>query len=238
MSEVHCAFGRPPGPHDSLVRFSDPDALDTARPAKASSGTKKRRAASKDKHGHPSGRKSPGHDPKAAADKAKREEYLRKNREAASKCRAKKKDWTQQMDERYRDLATRNQLLRAELDTLSNSVYELKEMVLQHADCGFFPIEGFLQAEAKKVQASVRSRPFAETSTQPSPPDRVSSYAQSGARLSVDDAGGISGYGSMSPPSGTAWTGMGYTDPASFSSVSTAEGLGSGHGWFGKLQQT
>jgi len=84
-------------------------------------------------------------DAKTEQERAKREEMLRKNREAAHKCRAKKKDWMTRMDEQHRDLSARNKFLRAELETLRESIFELKDLVLQHTDCGFAPIETYLQ---------------------------------------------------------------------------------------------
>ncbi|KAL1639418.1 hypothetical protein SLS58_007999 [Diplodia intermedia] len=73
--------------------------------------------------------------------RTQRELSLAKNRAAAKKCREKKRDWTTELQERHGELLARNERLRGEVAGLSDAVFELKEMVLRHASCGFRPID-------------------------------------------------------------------------------------------------
>ncbi|KAL0264070.1 hypothetical protein SLS55_000014 [Diplodia seriata] len=82
---------------------------------------------------------------------ARRELSLAKNRVAAKKCREKKRDWTTELQERHGELLARNKRLRGELAGLNDAVFELKELVLRHASCGFKPIDKFVRREAGRA---------------------------------------------------------------------------------------
>ncbi|KAK7514441.1 uncharacterized protein IWZ02DRAFT_74828 [Phyllosticta citriasiana] len=101
----------------------------------------------------------------------KREQFLERNRKAAHKCRQKKKDWEVNLDEKYRGMAAQNRMLQAEVDVLNGQVFALKNLVFQHSNCQFPPINAFIEAEASKVCARVsstagQSRP--QSTTEPS----------------------------------------------------------------------
>lgn len=89
-------------------------------------------------------------------DKAKRDQFLERNRVAAHKCRQKKKEWMVQLDNDFRDLSARNKFLQAELSVLNNTLYELKNLVFQHTDCGFGPLDDFISREAERVRLRAR----------------------------------------------------------------------------------
>lgn len=169
-------------------------------------------------------------DAKTEQERAKREEMLRKNREAAHKCRAKKKDWMTRMDEQHRDLSARNKFLRAELETLRESIFELKDLVLQHTDCGFAPIETYLQNAVADVQARVRSKSYPDVQAVMSPHAQNGLRAMSVTSYSTD----MSDQDRMSPQS---WAGpYGRSSPAMSTLPKAPEGYNSEQIWVNELQ--
>ncbi|OJD37334.1 bzip transcription factor [Diplodia corticola] len=101
-------------------------------------------------------------------ERARREVNLEKNRLAANRCRRKKRDWTDKLEDRHRNLSVHNQLLHAEISGLRDDIFALKDMALRHADCGFRPIDDYVKREAERVRAQARgscdfsSLPFSE----------------------------------------------------------------------------
>ncbi|KIW00016.1 uncharacterized protein PV09_08368 [Verruconis gallopava] len=79
-------------------------------------------------------------------DDEKREQFLARNREAASKCRQKKKEWTQDLEQRARDLAAQKQMLTTYLAMLKNELLMLKCKCLEHSDCDCEAIRNYLKS--------------------------------------------------------------------------------------------
>ncbi|KAH7063639.1 hypothetical protein B0J12DRAFT_539278, partial [Macrophomina phaseolina] len=73
-----------------------------------------------------------------------RDQFLERNRVAAHKCRQKKKEWMAKLDDKFRDLSAKNKYLQAEVQLLSNTLYELKNLIFQHTDCRYGPIDEFI----------------------------------------------------------------------------------------------
>ncbi|OMP88896.1 Cyclic AMP-responsive element-binding protein 5 [Diplodia seriata] len=88
--------------------------------------------------------------------RARRETNLEKNRMAANRCRQKRKVWTNRLEDKHRQLAAHNALLRAEVASLYDAVFALKEMALRHADCGSRPIDEYVRLEAERVRDKAR----------------------------------------------------------------------------------
>ena len=86
--------------------------------------------------------------------RAKRERFLERNRIAASKCRQKKKEHTQQLQSKYARLAEKKEDLLAEISHLRGEILHLKNEVLKHAQCGDEPIRLHLAQMVKKITAS------------------------------------------------------------------------------------
>jgi hypothetical protein len=63
----------------------------------------------------------------------KREAFLERNRQAAGKCRSKKKSWVEQLNEDVKSKDKRNGELRAELEDVLQEVQMLRGMVAQCA---------------------------------------------------------------------------------------------------------
>ncbi|EKG09390.1 Basic-leucine zipper (bZIP) transcription factor, partial [Macrophomina phaseolina MS6] len=89
-------------------------------------------------------------------EKSKRDQFLDRNRLAAHKCRQKKKESITKLDHEFRDLSARNKYLHAEVQLLDNTLYELKDLIFQHTDCHYGPINEFIRIEAEKVQMRAR----------------------------------------------------------------------------------
>lgn len=84
-------------------------------------------------------------------ERAKREVYLECNRLAASKCRQKKKEHTQQLASQFKEQSEKKNLLVNEIARLRSEILGLKNEVLRHALCGDEPIKLHLAQMVKKI---------------------------------------------------------------------------------------
>jgi hypothetical protein len=75
----------------------------------------------------------------------KRERFLERNRLAASKCRQKKKTWTNNLEQRARELASERQMLATHVAVLRNELLELKCKCLEHTSCECEQIREYLK---------------------------------------------------------------------------------------------
>ena len=76
----------------------------------------------------------------------KRSKFLERNRVAASKCRQKKKEWTQNLENRARELQKNNNSLRMMVESLRQEILFLKGELLKHNSCGCEHIQEFLKS--------------------------------------------------------------------------------------------
>ncbi|KAF4310093.1 cAMP response element binding (CREB) protein [Botryosphaeria dothidea] len=130
----------------------------TAPPQAASPGGSERTSSERSKKSSSSRRGRPKIVMDAERARRKREQTMEKNRIAASKCREKKKNWMAKMDDRHRDLSTRNEFLKAEIHSLRSAILGLKELVFQHMECGYAPITEYVKAEAKAIRSGGHSQ--------------------------------------------------------------------------------
>lgn len=84
-------------------------------------------------------------------DRAKRAKFLERNRLAASKCRQKKKEHTQQLEFSFKEQSEKKDNLMAEIARLRSEILGLKNEVLKHAQCGDEPIKLHLAQMVKKI---------------------------------------------------------------------------------------
>lgn len=84
-------------------------------------------------------------------DRAKRAKFLERNRLAASKCRQKKKEHTQQLEFTFKEQSDRKENLVTEIARLRSEILGLKNEVLKHAQCGDEPIKLHLAQMVKKI---------------------------------------------------------------------------------------
>ena len=76
------------------------------------------------------GRKPDDEDPEI-----KRQKFLERNRAAASRCRAKKKQWVDNLEKKSKDMETVNSNLQQEVVMLRSEVQQLKSILIAHKDC-------------------------------------------------------------------------------------------------------
>ncbi|PKY03529.1 hypothetical protein P168DRAFT_213436, partial [Aspergillus campestris IBT 28561] len=74
-----------------------------------------------------------------------REQYLERNRQAASKCRQKRKRATEELRAQYKELKGKHEQLDALEYDLRDSVTRLKTELLKHHDCGDPNVNAYLQ---------------------------------------------------------------------------------------------
>lgn len=76
----------------------------------------------------------------------KRSKFLERNRVAASKCRQKKKEWTQNLETRARELQKNNNMIRMNVESLRQEVLFLKGEMLKHSSCDCTQIQKFVKS--------------------------------------------------------------------------------------------
>jgi hypothetical protein len=82
----------------------------------------------------------------------KREKFLERNRVAASKCRQKKKAWTNDLEERARELTSQRHMLTTHVAMLRNELLELKCKCLEHTSCDCEQIREYLKNTVAALQ--------------------------------------------------------------------------------------
>ncbi|KAH4176859.1 hypothetical protein HBH43_044740 [Parastagonospora nodorum] len=73
-----------------------------------------------------------------------RQSHLEKNRVAAHKCRQRKKEYINGLEDRAREFSSKNKALKENVAMLREEVLELKNEVLRHAGCGFWAVDQYL----------------------------------------------------------------------------------------------
>lgn len=84
----------------------------------------------------------------------KRKAFLARNRAAAHKCRQRKKDWADKLQEHMRELQTRNRDLNVSVHVLRNELLSVKAEVLRHGNCNFPLIKEYINNAASHVTPS------------------------------------------------------------------------------------
>ncbi|KAL8839878.1 MAG: hypothetical protein Q9170_001558 [Blastenia crenularia] len=114
----------------------------------------------------------------SGAEEVRRSKFLERNRIAASKCRQKKKEWTQNLENRGRELQKEHQSLKMMMESLRDERLFLKNEMLKHTTCGCEQIQGWVKSSA----ASLATSPIIKTEHSPihSPPtSRRGSFSSS-----------------------------------------------------------
>lgn len=73
-----------------------------------------------------------------------RQSHLEKNRVAAHKCRQRKKEYINGLEDRARQFSAKNKALKENVAMLREEVLGLKNEVLRHAGCGFWAVDEYL----------------------------------------------------------------------------------------------
>ena len=82
---------------------------------------------------------------------AKRQKFLERNRIAASKCRRKKKQWTQDLEDTAREVQNTSKNLLKQVAVLRDELLYLKDELLKHDGCSCERIKQYLMNEATRV---------------------------------------------------------------------------------------
>ena len=114
----------------------------------------------------------------------RRLKFLERNRVAASKCRQKKKEWMQNLENRVRVLQSKNDSLRVCTESLGKECFYLKNQIMAHKNCECRAMQEFLDDLAREVvtQNNLPSRTVsgnedhsrARSVTAQGPPDHAS----------------------------------------------------------------
>ncbi|PYI04593.1 hypothetical protein BO78DRAFT_408988 [Aspergillus sclerotiicarbonarius CBS 121057] len=159
LKNSHVRNGQPtPPPIDGMYQLSQYQPYDgsayvnptprgsfsqQARPSEDGSTSKRRRTnAAKSSSPTPDGQE---------AERLKREKFLERNRVAASKCRLKKKQHTEELQNRHKELVQQKGELNSEVDRLRGQVLSLKNEMLRHSQCGDEAITVHLSQMVKNI---------------------------------------------------------------------------------------
>lgn len=89
----------------------------------------------------------------------KRMRFLERNRAAASRCRAKKKQWVSGLEVKAKELSNSNVGLQSEVAELREEVASLKQLLLAHRDCPITRLQQHKLAIAGGDPSAVVSNP-------------------------------------------------------------------------------
>lgn len=148
---------------------------------------------------------SPDLDDCPREERAKRAKFLERNRLAASKCRQKKKEHTQQLETRYKEQSEKKELLVGEIARLRSEILSLKNEVLKHAQCGDEPIKLHLAQMVKKITDTDGGTPAVPID----PPIQLPGYAPASPS---DTAATPTATTAPAPAASTAFS-FGFDDP-------------------------
>ncbi|KAL5117015.1 hypothetical protein ACEQ8H_005101 [Pleosporales sp. CAS-2024a] len=99
-----------------------------------------------------------------------RQSHLEKNRVAAHKCRQRKKEYINSLEDRARDFSSKNKALKENVAMLREEVLGLKNEVLRHAACGFWAVDEYLaRCAGDLLGMEAPTRPDPMTTHQQSP---------------------------------------------------------------------
>lgn len=84
-----------------------------------------------------------------------RERFLERNRQAASRCRQKRKVHTQVLESRFKEQSTKHQQLQSEFRCLRMEILGLKNEVLKHANCTDNHISEYLTQMLERVSSGM-----------------------------------------------------------------------------------
>ena len=119
----------------------------------------------------------------------KRSKFLERNRVAASKCRQKKKEWTQNLENRARELQKNNNQLRMVVDSCRQEILFLKGELLKHSQCECESIQSFIKSGINNfADNNYEEDPFElESTIESMPSSRLGSTDAETGRNNVDN---------------------------------------------------
>ena len=172
--------------HNSLFPKDPSKAKESKR--KPPSGAKESNAPSSKRVRNNGGRglKRSSLDPNNPED-YRRSKFLERNRVAASKCRQKKKEWTNNIESQARQLQKDSTSLHHLVDSLREEILFLKGEMLKHSACGHSDIQEYLQRGVQSFHGLPNGNIKQELSPLGTAPSSPSSSYHSGAHPSPLD---------------------------------------------------
>ncbi|KAL8703195.1 MAG: hypothetical protein Q9201_003614 [Fulgogasparrea decipioides] len=164
--DTRVQFGQSTPPDDEFpnlfpVREQSQDPFDSKHESAGETHRKRSTTSSNDKTTAPKRSRKHGRNANASngqatssAEEVRRHKFLERNRIAASKCRQKKKEWTQNLETRARELAKENNSLRLMVDSMRDEMLFIKGEMLKHTSCGCDDIQDWLKSGAGSLSAS------------------------------------------------------------------------------------
>ncbi|CDH51958.1 bzip transcription factor [Lichtheimia corymbifera JMRC:FSU:9682] len=123
--------------------------------------------------------------PKTAEDEEKRRNFLERNRIAALKCRQRKKQWLNNLQNKVEVLTNENEQLQMQVETMREEIMNLKTLLLAHKDCPAAQNNGFNGSIPKGMpvmhQQGIRATGPSNGGPPPPPPNAVYSQPFSAA---------------------------------------------------------
>ncbi|KAI8983979.1 hypothetical protein BDF20DRAFT_857295 [Mycotypha africana] len=93
--------------------------------------------------------------PSTATAKQQRKRLLEKNREAASRCRQKKKRWVNGLEERSQIAQAKNEELQGQIKQLREESIYLRNLLLTHGNCNCEVVQTYLRRTSEQLSNKV-----------------------------------------------------------------------------------
>ena len=93
----------------------------------------------------------------------KRQRFLERNRAAASRCRAKKKVWVDNLEDKCKELDMAKQNLSQEVSMLRSEVQQLKSILIAHKDCPLIVHQQQQQQQSSGNQTCIHTHTHTHT---------------------------------------------------------------------------
>ncbi|CDH51391.1 hypothetical protein RO3G_05746 [Lichtheimia corymbifera JMRC:FSU:9682] len=151
----------PPPPSSSFVKRKYPTSAHVTPPQPQPSTT-----TAEIIHEHPSIKRRA--QTKYVDDEEKRKNFLERNRQAAFKCRQRKKQWVQDLQSSAEYLTATNEQLKMETARLREEIFHLKSLLQEHMSCPLNP-QAVLEAINRPIPHSDTITQYPPTSTESSP---------------------------------------------------------------------
>ncbi|KAI9266140.1 hypothetical protein EDC94DRAFT_602927, partial [Helicostylum pulchrum] len=95
--------------------------------------------------------------PTSSPPKRQRKKLLEKNREAAYRCRQKKKKWVNDLEERSENAEHRNKELQDQVSQLREESIYLRNLLLTHGNCDCDVVQTYLRRTSEQLMNNVNN---------------------------------------------------------------------------------
>ena len=93
-------------------------------------------------------------------EEVRRQRFLERNRQAALKCRHKKKVWVDNLVQRVESLTAQNQELELEANSLKEEIFRLKQILQGHSMCSLGRSMNHVDSSAMRLAPARQGMPF------------------------------------------------------------------------------